>query len=539
MSGKWIKALKIILIIAIVLVAVHFILRIDTVDRRLTALLGSSVQTEQTDFRIHIDGFTDRLPEEEAPYVYEEDGRLWFLQTDGMPLEITPPDVNLAYYAKRNDVPEQMKQRNHCVVNAARTRMLFLLDLNEIPTLFLADLENGGATRVSGNVDTFLFLGEHVVYATGYVQANQLYAMRQEGPELLARNVESWVLESEKALLCLDGQGKLFFRDPEQDETVQLTDLVLEVYADSLDTDPDTLVYCKRKDGDYRVTASGAEKLSGSYGRVLKTEIGADVERKRVYYFSEADGQITCEENGTERRIAEGLGKVYAVCFFDARTQSAVAANQSGLYLVRLSAGAGSVAAVRLLEFRGDYALYRKNAVMVKNHLAVYSEDGEHFYVVSLTDGSFVLNRDRRESWMNRYSSYLYGVTHVYLKAGTEHPSDATRLDLIPTRTPQKPLFSNGLLVFTSVFADGSVRSVASVSGARVVCRDLLCTGSLARGGKTVRVEKIGEQIYFTTQEEDAPVRYSVMQPDGKAVDGLEKQAVSAFGVVQECPLAE
>ncbi len=209
MKRKLLKSLQVIGITVAVLLIGFLVLRIDAVDDLLTDWIGSPLASETADYRIFIEDFDEPLPDDCAPYVYVEDGKLLLLQGASAQeaVEITPPGVNLEYYVSKHDITAELRLRRHCTVHEDGQQLLFLLENREIPTLFLSDLTTGETVLLATNVDRFLFVGDSVVYATGYDRANQLYVYQDGESVLLADNVHSLALPGWEAVVSLDDQA--------------------------------------------------------------------------------------------------------------------------------------------------------------------------------------------------------------------------------------------------------------------------------------------------------------------------------------------
>lgn len=540
MKSKLLKALQIILITVAVLIVCCLVLRMEVVDRKLTEWFGSPLEETTNDHRIIIDGFEDALSVEEAPFVYEEEGRLMVLQGGfmGQPMDITPPDVNIEYYASQHDVTEELRMRKQCAVRADGQQMLFLLVNREIPTLFLTDFTTATTVTVATNVDSFLFVGDAVVYASGYEQSNQLYVFREGKSQLLASDVQSLALPKWNAIVSLDREGYLRIHDVAAGTTELLAEQVEDIYEETavaVNADQPT-VYCRKKNGDYRITQQKEESLSGNYLDEIDILLTTSTDGTREYRFCEAQGIISCVENGSESRLFGELGKIYKVLDINETEEEFVVANGTGLYLARarVSSEKETAATVCLLKFKGDYKIYRNNGAMISAFMGVYREDTNRFYIQSVSGSSFILNSKRPESWLNYFSSYLYGLSYVTLTEDGNQAGQAVACDVRHSRTLTAPLVCEGRLMYLSTFDNGEIRSVAALSQGKVLSEDLLRTHGIAKGQLDILVEVVGGEVYFTLCEWNGTPEYSTLTEDGKDIRGIRKRVVSSFGYAYE-----
>ena len=132
--------IKTILIIAAVVLLLHLLLRWKPLDEFLTSKIGSpSQQTNSSDTLIEIDNYHDLNDAAEKPYVYCSDSRLYTVYK-GENIDITPPDVSPVFYDEQSEIRERIKYRDHACFDAGTGKLLFVVDVQNIPRLVMADL---------------------------------------------------------------------------------------------------------------------------------------------------------------------------------------------------------------------------------------------------------------------------------------------------------------------------------------------------------------------------------------------------------------
>lgn len=537
---NFLRTLKLIGIVVVVVLVCFLILHIPAVDRGLTGWIGSPLEADAFEYRIMIEDFRESLSAAEAPFIYEKDGKLWLLQGGlaGGPMDITPPSVNVAFYASKHNITEELRNRSQCTVREDGRQILFLLNNHDIPTLFLTDLTTGTTVLVATNVDSFLFVGEKVVYACGYEQSNQLYVYDGEQPKLLASDVQSLALPRWNAVASLDREGILRLHYVTDGTTAQLATGVLELYPESGSAVnvPEATVFCRKKGGDYKITASEEVLLKTKYTKEIYTFVGVSRDETREYRFCSAQGILTCVEGEKSNRLFGELGKIYRVLDWDARNEELIVATGTGIYLLRphVVSGEGIADTVRLLSFKGDYKIYRNNRILIQDFLGVYKEGADRFYIQSLSPSSFILNSGRPESWMNFLSSYLYGLSYTELKPDDNSAVKVQACPVPLSRTLQEPLIAGETLVYKTTYDDGTVRSVTAVCRGEVLKEDLLSTHRESKGQVAVIAEAVGGEIYFTVTPWNEASEYSKLNPSGEFVEGIPKRVVSSMGFAYE-----
>ncbi len=535
MKEKLLKVLRTAAVILGVLVVLVLILHIPAVDKAFTDWIGSPLAQAKTDYRIMIEGFEEPLPEDQAPFFYEEDGKLWLLQGGfgGGPMNVTPPDVNIEFYASKHDITEELRTRRQCAVREDGKQILFLLQNHQIPTLFLTDLVAGTTELVATNVDSFLFVGKHVVYACGYRQSNQLYEYTEGESKLLASNVQSLALPLWDVVVSLDEEGVLRLHYVIDGTTEKIASNVLEIYPESgwAQNLSEATVFCRKRDGDYRISSSKETRLLADYQQEIYKAVGFSKDGSRQYLFCEDQGVLTYVEGGKEHRLFEHFGKIQKIFSWDERREEFVVATGKGIYLLRAKAVLDEEAEmVRLVDFKGKYKIYRNNPGMIQNFLEVYRENEVRFYVQSVAAKSFILNENHPESWLNYMSSYLYGLSYVELHMDGNHAHAAVDCGVPLSRKLEAPLICDDIVVYKSMYDNGAIRNITTLRQGEVLEADLLRTRHESKGQVDIIAEKIGGEIYFTLTPWGESPEYSTLQEDGTSVSGIERRIVSSMG---------
>lgn len=524
MKDKWIRALKAVGIVLCVALGLVLILHIPAVDNLLTDWIGSPLAIQKEDVRILIEGWTEPLAAEEAPYVYEQDGRLMLLfggLTGGVQ-DITPEGVNIAFYASKHDITAELRTREQCTLREDGRQMLFLLYDHDVPTLFLTDLTQMTTVQVATNVDSFLFVGEKVVYACGYDRANQLYVYDGSASTLLAENAKCVALSVGNAIASLDEDGNLFLHQVEEGTSQKIGENVLEIYEMSSQASNVSVptVFCKKQDGDYAVTADGETLLTSDVRRVVGCK------GDRVYTFCESKGTLFLENGDQPTPLFTNLGPIYQVLDWNERLEELLISTGKGIYLLRLDVeNMDNATAVSVLTYTGDFKIYKNNPVMIRAFLRVDREGSDRFYVQGVSGKSFILNRSNPESWMNFGSSYLYGLWYVELQGGKP-----VACDVPASRSIQPIMIREEMVVYLSAYDDAQIRSVTTLTQGNVVAQDLLGTYQASKGQTEIIAEMVGGEVYFTVTPWNKASVYSRLSADGTHTESIDKRVVSSFG---------
>lgn len=528
MKDKWIRGLKTVGIVLCVALVCALILHIPVVDRLLTDWIGSPLAEAKENVRIMIDGLEELLSPEEAPYFYEQDGKLMLFYggISGKAHDVTPEGVNVAFYASKHDITAELRTRKQCTQREDGKQILFLLQDRGIPTLFLTDLTTMTTQLVATNVDSFLFIGERVVYACGYDRANQLYVYDGTASALLAENVQSVALSCGDAIASLDQEGNLSLHQVTAGTTELIAEDVLEIYAASswASNVTEPTVFCKKQDGDYAVTLNGETRLE----RSLRKMVGRKGEH--IYTFCESEGALFLENGDKSDRLFENIGRIYQVLDWNERLEEMLVSTGKGIYLLRLDvADAANATAVRVLSYTGAFKIYKNNPTMIRDFLQVSREGGDRFYVQAVSGKSFILNPSNPESWMNFGSSYLYGLWYVELEGGRPVSCD------VPLSRSMQPLFlREETVVYLSAYDDTHIRSVTTLSKGEVLAKDILGTYNEAKGQTEIVAEMVGGEIYFTVTPWQEDSVYSRLSVDGTYTEKITKRIVNSFGFAYE-----
>ena len=537
MKDQVLRIVKKVALIVGIFVVLALILHIPAVDAWLTDWIGSPLAREEAAYRIIIDRYEDTLPQTEAPYFYEEGGKLWLLQggESGGPMDVTPEGVNVSFYASKHNITTELRTRRQCTLREDRKQILFLLYDHDIPTLFLTDLEADTTVKVATNVDSFLFVGDAVVYACGYTQSNQLYTYDAGVSELLATNVQSLALPFWNCVASLDQKGNLRLHDIEAGSTKKLASGVKEIYPESgkAVNMKEATVFCRKADGNYCVTASKTMKLQTNYLNEIYTSVGISEDGIREYLYCEAQGILACVAKGTQTHLFQALGNIQRIFSWDADREEFVVATQTGIYLLRPQTGTDGKS-ICLIEFEAELDCYHENPVMIREFLEVYRVGAHGFYVQSVSEDSFVLTESRPESWMNFLSSYLYGLSYVELNTSGDAVETFISCTVPASRSIEELLLRDDVAVFKSTYADDTVRSITTLKQGVVLAEDLLHTGHESKGQVEVVAQKIGEEIYFTLIPWGEKPEYSMLKEDGKTVSGIRHRIVSSMGNAYE-----
>ena len=544
------RILKIILIVAAAVLLVSLLLKWRPLDEFLTSKFGRTEFSETVpDTLIRIDNINELLPESERPYVYSEEGRLYVYYGGGS-VDITPPGVSSVFYSEQSGLSEKLKYRHHACFDAENGRLLFVVDVQNVPQLYLADLKKAPATEadgdndapqrsvsvaVSDNVNSFLFIDGVPVFAEGYDKFNNLCVLRGGQRINIAQNAKSVPVPEKNGVLYVTDAGSLEFYSISGAEPHALADGVSEVLRYRTAGDKLT-AYCK-----YGKNYLKAE-LELSTGRSERAVVDKVPDlcvsgTQRSYEFGAKDGRLECiGSDGSTADLFSGAGHIYKVFAAEVdgaegnETLTALFATPKGLYLGTYD-GENSSAQLRCA-FTGALKQYKNHPWLITEFMAAESDGGDGYYVLALSSQSRIVNKKNPYSWLNRFSSYVFGLYHAA-------DGKATEMNVPLNRKLTLPRALDGVnMLYESRFADGTIRALSVLKGGTVRTRDLLKTEGNAAGTTDILAENAGGALYIRVNnrpaEGDAYTYYCVSDGEFSGVRTLGREAAVSFGTVYE-----
>ncbi|MBO5076394.1 MAG: hypothetical protein J5584_02210 [Clostridia bacterium] len=548
------RILKIILIVVAVVLLVVLLLKWRPLDEFLTSKFGRTEFSEKkSDTLIRIDGYDELLPESERPYVYSVDDRL-YVYYDGGSVDITPPGVSAVFYSEQSGLSEKLKYRDHACFDAESGQLLFVVDVQNVPQLYLADLKaepktaapadpDGSeaaaplsrSTVVADNVDSFLFIDGMPVFAEGYTKYNNLCVRRDGKRIVIAQNVTSVPVAEQHGILYVTDAGSLEFYSVDGGEPYTLADGVSEVIRYRAAGDKLT-AYCKYSKNylkaELELSTGKAERAVIDKVPDLCVSGGA-----RSYEFGAKDGKfVSVDSEGNTAELFDGAGHIYNV--FEAEVNDAdghetltvLFASKKGLY--RGTYDGENASCTLLCAFSGKLKQYKKHPWLITEFMAAGSDGGDGCYLLALSPQSRIVNKKNPYSWLNRYSSYVFGLYHVNGGKAVSMNVPLNRKLTLP-----RPL-ENGNMLYETRYADNTIRALSVLNAAKVLSRDLLKTEGNAAGATGILAEAANGQLFIRVENRPAkaePYTYYCVANEGfTGVRTLDREVAVSFGETYE-----
>lgn len=544
------RILKIILIAIAAVVLLALLLKWRPLDEFLTSKIGRTEFTAQaTDTLIRINGFDELLPEAERPYVYSAESRLYVYYGGGS-VDITPPGVSPVFYSEQSGLPEKLKYRHHACYDAENGLLLFVVDVQNVPQLYMADLKSaalkapdgGGdespescSVAVADNVNSFLFIDGVPVFAEGYEKFNTLCVFRDGKRIVVAQNSASVPAEEVNGILYVTDAGRLEFYSVAKAQPFTLADGVSEVVRYRAAGDKLT-AYCKYSRNYLR---TDLELSTGHAERAVIDNI-PDLcvsSAQRSYEFGAKDGKLTAiDYGGNIVELFANAGHIYKV--FEAETGisngrevfTALFATAGGLY--RGTYDGETQTAELQCAFTGELKQYKKHPWLITEFMAAESDGGEGCYLLALSSRSRIVNKNNPNSWLNRFGSYVFELYHV-------DGGKAAGLNVPLNRKLTLPrAISEGNMLYETRYADGSIRALSVLNGGEVLSRDLLKTEGNAAGTTGILAEAAEGKLYIRVEnrpvKSEAYTYYCITNDGFTGVNTLDREAAVSFGELYE-----
>ena len=477
----------VLLILAAFAGLVLLLLHWKPLDEFLTSKIGETrVSEERSNILIRISGWDELLPEAQRPYVYSQNGALYCVTAKG-DIDITPPgDISKVFYSSESGAAEKIRYRHHAALSSSGGLMLFVVEVHDVRQLYLTDFYAETTELVCENVDSFMFIGDEPVYATGYSTYNKLYVYRNGETVPLAANATYLPVPELGGIIYLDLTGRVFYRNVSGGDSVILGENIGSMYS-------------------YFVSSGGLLTFWGvsgdNYLRCICDPSTGKVTRyvednEPTFAFSCAGGDYTFSsktgkliylpsvldpENGVQ--LFKDSGFIYKI--FSAEENRVLFATKKGIFEGTVNGSAGT--AVRLLSFTGDRKMYARYPWLAAEHMQL-ERCGDGFYMLSLSVESSIINKRNPYSWMNRYSSFVYKLTYIGPeKDGERKIADCdaplSRKLILPRRIDAEHA------LFESCYAGGQVKALTVMRGGETLLRDAMRSEGESRGTRELTAE--------------------------------------------------
>ncbi len=487
------KFISVVLIIAAVVFLLHFILTLNAVDTWLTEKLRPNPIGNSSLIYTEWEGEQYELEDTDKPCIFAKNDRL-YLTVGRETADITPEDINIAYYSGFMDFNDVIHYKKNCIVSEDGRYIIYRLEFDEIPYLYYFDTLTQKAFFISDRVDSF-------------------------------DNKVSGVIETYGSVVYLDLRGQLYRYDPVAGAAQKISDRVENLYfpgdtAYNYDQYYEDFTICCRKDGkDYIMNGTAEAVVAGGYYNMIPKYTFRGVSGDK-YYYSLKNKRMIRISGETETVLYEDLGDLYHVfLYLPAAEQNAagsfIVASGNALYLLREDGGAAS-------ELMKLPARYRKHVNMLENHMKISPAENGVYYVNLLTSGSLVLNTKRAESWLNIVNSYNYGLVAVRRDA---EAYTAEPLAVPPSRRMHGPVpvtqsASSDKMSYISYYANGNVKAVSLLSAQGTLLNaDLLGTSSYAEGQCDLTVLPCRAGTYILREKNDGTTDFYLLSGDALQLD--------------------
>ena len=532
------KFISVVLIIAAVVFLLHFILTLNAVDTWLTEKLRPNPIGNSSLIYTEWEGEQYELEDTDKPCIFAKNDRL-YLTVGRETADITPEDINIAYYSGFMDFNDVIHYKKNCIVSEDGRYIIYRLEFDEIPYLYYFDTLTQKAFFISDRVDSFDIVENDktealtLIYATGYSQMNKLFLYRSDATgetagkaELISENNKvSGVIETYGSVVYLDLRGQLYRYDPVAVAAQKISDRVENLYfpgdtAYNYDQYYEDFTICCRKDGkDYIMNGTAEAVVAGGYYNMIPKYTFRGVSGDK-YYYSLKNKRMIRISGETETVLYEDLGDLYHVfLYLPAAEQNAagsfIVASGNALYLLREDGGAAS-------ELMKLPARYRKHVNMLENHMKISPAENGVYYVNLLTSGSLVLNTKRAESWLNIVNSYNYGLIAVRRDA---EAYTAEPLAVPPSRRMHGPVpvtqsASSDKMSYISYYANGNAKAVSLLSAQGTLLNaDLLGTSSYAEDQCDLTVLPCRAGTYILREKNDGTTDFYLLSGDALQLD--------------------
>lgn len=555
--------IKIIVIVAAALLLLHLLIRWKPLDDFLTSKIGGpSVRDTVSDTLIRIENVHGLLPESQKPFVYEEGGRLYVIYK-GESIDITPEGVSSVFYGKESGINEKLRYRDHACFDEAGGRLLFVVDVQNVPELFLAELENAEAREevetdsgaeqdpegisidpvpassaaklVANNVNSFFFLGGEPVYAEGYGKFNSLNIYRGGESVKLMENAVYVPVPELDGLLYVTAEGSLGFFSRSGMQTYALSENVSEVKD-----------YCAFGDGKllvFSVAENNYQSIvfDSQSGRAIKSVVDHVPDKccsggSEALTFDLSSGRIELIDAGGEKTdIFASSGRIYNMFYAKPLegegTENGfevIFATKKGIFKGVCGSSGENVS--RLCAFKGALSRYASNPWLISYHLNAGGDFNEGFYISALSDQSHIYNSRNPMSWLNRFSSYVYRL--MYVSGGKVSACGVP----LSRSTDLPETISGTAVLYTARFAGGDVKSLSVLDKGDAVCKDVLKSDGMAKGSSDIRKEIAEGKVFITAVRNpghaDEYVDYCMLEDDLGAVKATDGHYAVSFGTV-------
>ena len=540
--SKIIKFICIVAVIVVFVVSLNFVLTIESVDSWLTDMFSDDTEMLRTLVQTEHYDDTYALHEKDKPCICFYEDKLYMV-VDDSPIDITPEDINISYFAKITDFNDTIKYKKNCLVSEDGRYIVYLLYFKDVSYLYYVDVELNQFFFIADKVDSFDIVENDstdaltVVYATGYSNHNSLLAFTSSVVEkedntktiggdnlLISENITvSGVFESYGKVVYLNNNKMLFEYDVASGKKSSVANDIDDVYFPgnkqfNYDDYYDSFTVCATKSGkDYILNGVSEVEIKEGYCNVIP-KFTFKGKNDNKYYYSDYNKKIIVKENGAEKALYSDIGDIYTVFGYyeNAKTGTGyfIAATEDSLYML----DENGAKAEKLTELSRKY---RKNTGMLEKHMKVYKISDDVFYISHLTSGSLILNDKNTESWLSDKESYNYGLVSIkrdgneFVSEEINVPSSRIMSEPASVAVEKSETVKEDNLLYVSYFDDGSVKAVSLIDKkGGLVKSDILASAAFSKGQCDISVFPCKTGTYVLRENKSDGKEFLYLPPD-------------------------
>ncbi len=461
------KFIKRFVIFLASLIGIYIVLLIPKVDKYITKSVNS-LYTENplSEFIIMSEDTDTKL--QKPPLVYIKDEYLYVLYK-GRSIDITPEKADIELMSEKYDITASLSTTRNCRISEDGSFMVYILKINDIDTLYKVDFSSGNLTYIDSKVDSFSILSNgSIIYATGYIYANNVYIHKDETNVNIGKNAKAIYMPKYKTVVICEKGGNLIRYDEETAHTELLDKSVDDMYNPFTDkynytiTSDSFVVYYKKGSFDYVYKDGKSEKTSTPFNETKYTNLFETNTPGRYFYYSDKSKSLYLISEGKEYGLMHDAYKVYQ---YDKENERFIVATSKAVYL-SVVGETNRITTYKMFKLKG---FYKKNIGLIRDHMNVWTSNYTDFYISELSGGSFILNIFNSDSWLNKASVFKYKLSALSFK--NNNFTSKKELSVPMSRVLADTLISdkNNVNIYRTFNKDLNCIGISLISGTKVL----------------------------------------------------------------------